>query len=104
MEITLSLKKIDFVKKAARTLDIHPDIAKQVIQELMDQILKSLERGERIELRDFGIFDVVVRKAKVGRNPQNPSVDIAIPARKGVKFKAGKKTGSGAKIGRSGKL
>ena len=82
--------KATLVKKAAHKLNIDPKIAKQVVQALLDQILRSLSEGDRIELRNFGVLEVVKRKSKIGRNPQKPSVDIPIPARKSVKFKPGK--------------
>jgi nucleoid DNA-binding protein len=44
-----------------------------------------------LEFRDFGVFEVVVRKQKVGRNPKNALVPIIIPARPAVKFTPGKK-------------
>ena len=50
-----------------------------------------LFRSNRIEFRDFGVFEIVERKQKVGRNPKNASVPIIIPARKAVKFTSGKK-------------
>ncbi len=43
-----------------------------------------------MELRKFGVFDVKIRKARVGRNPKQPKTDVPIPARAMVKFKAGK--------------
>jgi len=43
-----------------------------------------------VELRNFGVFDVKIRKARVGRNPNRPEKDVPIPPRATVKFKAGK--------------
>ena len=43
-----------------------------------------------MELRNFGVFEVKVRKARVGRNPNAPETDVPIPQRSVVKFKAGK--------------
>ena len=51
----------------------------------------SLSKGDRLEFRDFGVFEIVERKQKIGRNPKNASVPIIIPARLAVKFTAGKK-------------
>jgi len=44
-----------------------------------------------LEFRDFGVFEVVKRKQKIGRNPKNASVPIIIPERRAVKFTPGKK-------------
>jgi len=46
--------------------------------------------GVRLQDRNFGVFEVKVRKARVGRNPNKPETDVPIPARSMVKFKAGK--------------
>ena len=43
-----------------------------------------------MELRNFGVFDVVTRKARVGRNPKMPEVTVQIPAKAKVRFRAGK--------------
>ena len=61
-----------------------------VLQRMLDHITASLVRGENVEFRDFGVFDVATRKARVGRNPKKPEETVVIPARKVVKFKAGK--------------
>ena len=52
--------------------------------------VEILVAERRIELRNFGVFEVKVRKARVGRNPNKPETDVPIPARSMVKFKAGK--------------
>ena len=43
-----------------------------------------------MELRNFGVFKIETRKQRIGRNPKNPGVDIQIPERSVVKFRAGK--------------
>jgi nucleoid DNA-binding protein len=61
-----------------------------VIQKTLDHILKAMASNEKVELRNFGVFEVKVRKARVGRNPKAPAVDVPIPERYVVKFKPGK--------------
>ena len=61
-----------------------------VIQKTLDYIAGALAKGEKVELRNFGVFEVKVRKARVGRNPNNPGTDVPIPQRAVVKFKPGK--------------
>ena len=43
-----------------------------------------------MELRNFGVFEVQVRKSRIGRNPNKPETDVVIPTRAVIKFKAGK--------------
>ncbi|CAF0698038.1 HU family DNA-binding protein [Candidatus Methylacidithermus pantelleriae] len=62
----------------------------QVLQKLLDCLKESLGKGETVELRRFGIFQVQMRKARKGRNPKQPETDIIIPPRPVVKFKPGK--------------
>ena len=61
-----------------------------VVQKTFDGIVASLSRGEGVELRNFGVFEVRFRKARIGRNPSDPTKQYPIPARAVVKFKAGK--------------
>jgi len=61
-----------------------------VIQRTLDQITVSLAQGNRVELRNFGVFQVKLRKDRVGRNPKRPEIDVPIAAHSVVKFKAGK--------------
>jgi nucleoid DNA-binding protein len=77
-------------------LAIKPDIKLQqahvaeIITRTLDVIRDALVNGDTVELRNFGVFKIEIRKERIGRNPKNPSVDIQIPARKVVKFRSGK--------------
>ena len=70
---------------------MHPNDVRNIIQAFLDMMTDCLVEGDRLEFRDFGVFEVVVRKQKVGRNPKNALVPIIIPARPAVKFTPGKK-------------
>ncbi|MEQ1853335.1 MAG: HU family DNA-binding protein [Chthoniobacteraceae bacterium] len=61
-----------------------------VVQKTLDQIVEALSRGDNIELRNFGVFEVKLTKPRVGRNPNQPGSSFVIPARATVKFKSGK--------------
>lgn len=63
---------------------------KEVVQLTLDAISHALSSGKNVELRNFGVFEIQVRKARIGRNPNKPEIDVLIPARAAVKFKAGK--------------
>lgn len=62
----------------------------KVVQGALNHITKALAEGKTVELRNFGVFEVKVRKARIGRNPNAPATDVPIPPRAIVKFKAGK--------------
>ncbi len=63
---------------------------KEVVQLTLDAIAHALSSGQNVELRNFGVFQIQVRKARIGRNPNKPETDVIIPTRAVVKFKAGK--------------
>lgn len=61
-----------------------------VVQLTLDHISEAVAARKTVELRNFGVFEVKVRKARIGRNPHQPDTDVPIPQRAGVKFKPGK--------------
>ena len=87
------MTKRDIVLDLSRNTDIklnQQDIM-DVLQASLESITRALARSETVELRNFGVFDVVGRKPRMGRNPRNPDVDVPIPAKAIVKFRPGKK-------------
>jgi nucleoid DNA-binding protein len=62
----------------------------KVVEKTLDGITGALSRGEGIELRNFGVFEVRHRKPRMGRNPAAPDKRYPIPARAVVRFKPGK--------------
>ena len=85
------MTKRDLVVRISRETGLIQEDVYAVIQKTLDHITEALGKGEHIELREFGVFDVCVRKARVGRNPNQPERTVPIPERKVVKFKAGKR-------------
>ena len=69
---------------------MHQAQVADVITHTLDAIRDALVNGATVELRNFGVFKIEIRKERIGRNPKDPSVDIRIPARKVVKFRSGK--------------
>jgi len=63
---------------------------KEIVQQTLDTIGEAICDGRNVELRNFGVFQIQVRKARVGRNPNRPETDVMIPTRAVIKFKAGK--------------
>lgn len=94
--MTTMMKKDTVTKKSlvssiSQERGLHPTEVRNVIQSFLDRMTSSLVDGERLEFRDFGVFEVVERKQKIGRNPKNAEVPIIIPARRAVKFTPGKR-------------
>lgn len=61
-----------------------------VVGKTLDCITLALAQGQTVELRNFGVFDVVTCKPRVGRNPKIPEITVHIPAKAKVRFRAGK--------------
>ena len=60
------------------------------VQMILDVIQKALADGRNVELRNFGVLEVQIRKSRIGRNPNKPKTEVVIPKRAVVKFKSGK--------------
>ena len=86
---TMTKKKL--IHSISQEKGIHPNDVRHVIQAFLDKMTDSLSEGDRLEFRDFGVFEVVERKQKIGRNPKKAAEPIVIPARNAVKFTPGKK-------------
>ena len=88
--VLMTLTKRDLVIRISEETGLIQAQVFDVVQKTLDCIAESLAKGDKVELRNFGVFDVKIRKARVGRNPNKPATDVPIPARAMVKFKAGK--------------
>jgi nucleoid DNA-binding protein len=86
----MTLTKRDLVVRISSETGIVQQQVLDVIQKTLDCIAEALAKGDKVELRNFGVFEVKVRKARIGRNPNAPEADVPIPERSVVKFKAGK--------------
>ena len=73
---------------AAKTKYTQVDI-KKIIQILFDEVVAELTGGNRLEFRDFGVFEIVNRKPRTGRNPRTGQ-RVGVPAKRVVTFKMGK--------------
>ena len=92
-----NLTKRQIVQKIYEIADFdHKDVS-QIVQKTLECISGALTEGKNVELRNFGVFELQVRKSRVGRNPNRPETDVIIPRRVVVKFKAGKEMKNGLK-------
>jgi DNA-binding protein HU-beta len=83
------MTKADLVDVLAKEADITKAAAAMALDAYVGALTKELKKGGKIGLVGFGTFSVSKRKAREGRNPQTGAT-IKIPAKKVVKFKAGK--------------
>ena len=86
----MTMTKRDLVIRVARQANMKQSDVMDIIQLTLDTITEELGEGNNIEFRNFGVFEVLTRKARVGRNPNSPKQTVKIPERAVVKFKPGK--------------
>jgi nucleoid DNA-binding protein len=84
------MTKRDLVVRISEETGLVQQDVLTVVQKTLDYISDAVTKGQKVELRNFGVFEVKVRKARVGRNPNAPAADVPIPPRAVVKFKPGK--------------
>ena len=85
-----NLTKRDLVVAISNETGLIQSDVFNVIQRTLDHITDALAKGENVELRNFGVFEVRLTRSRVGRNPNQPDIDVTIPSRATVKFKDGK--------------
>lgn len=86
-----TVTKNKLISSISQDNGIHPNDVRHVIQSFLDKMRECLQEGSRLEFRDFGVFEIVERRQKIGRNPKKAAEPIVIPARLAVKFSPGKK-------------
>lgn len=82
------MTKKDIILKVSDETNLKQIYVKKVVQKTFDYIIEALVRGEKIELRNFGVFKIKQRKSRTGRNPRTGQV-VPVPPRKVVVFKPG---------------
>ncbi len=81
--------KLDIVNEVVDHTGITKTKAEIAVEAVFEAMKKALARGDRIELRGFGVFNVKPRKTGIGRNPRT-GAEVSIPPGKAVRFKPGK--------------
>ena len=85
----LSVIKLDIINEVVNKTGITKSKAEVAVEAVFETMKKALTRGDRIELRGFGVFNVRPRKTGIGRNPRT-GAEVNIPPGKAVRFKPGK--------------
>ena len=81
-------KKDIVLKIAEQEKDLTQIEIKRIVQKTLDEIISSLEKGQTVELRNFGVFKVKSRRGRMGRNPRTGE-EVPVPAKKVAVFKPG---------------
>ena len=84
-----TITKKEVIDRIAENTNTRRAVVKPVVQYFLDEIIDELAKNNRLEFRDFGIFDVKTREARMAQNPKTLE-KVQVPAKRTVKFKAGK--------------
>ncbi|MEN8148504.1 MAG: HU family DNA-binding protein [Planctomycetota bacterium] len=84
-----TITKKELVSRIADRTGQTKVVTKEVIQLFLDEIISELGRGNRLEFREFGVFEIKERAARKAQNPRTLE-KVYVPAKKVVKFKVGR--------------
>jgi integration host factor subunit beta len=83
-----TITKKDLVDRIVSSTSVKKQLAKDILQQFLNDIAAELARGNRIEFRDFGVFEVKKRSARTAQNPKTLE-KVRVPAKRTIKFKTG---------------
>jgi integration host factor subunit beta len=84
-----TITKKDLVDRIAEESGFKRVLVKRVVQKFLDEIIDELGEGNRLEFRDFGVFEIRDRAARVAQNPKTLE-RVHVPRKRTVKFKIGR--------------
>jgi integration host factor subunit beta len=84
-----TITKKELVARIAERTGVTKVVAKDIIQRFLDEIIRELGRGNRLEFREFGVFEIKGRAARKAQNPRTLE-KVEVPAKRVVKFKVGR--------------
>ena len=89
MRTTRTTTKKELVNRIADRTGHTKVVVKEVLQTFLDEIIQELSIGNRLEFREFGVFEVKERRARRAQNPRTLE-KVDVPAKRVVKFKVGR--------------
>ena len=84
-----TITKKELIDRIAEQTQAKRVEVKRVVQSFLDEIVSELSKSNRLEFRDFGVFEVRTREARVAQNPKTLE-RVKVPAKRTVKFKMGR--------------
>ena len=84
-----TITKKDLIDEIAERAQAKHTVVKAVVQNFLDEIISELAKGNRLEFRDFGVFEIREQAARMAQNPKTLE-PVEVPARRIVKFKMGR--------------
>jgi integration host factor subunit beta len=84
-----TITKKELIDRIADATSNKRVVVKRIIQRFLDEIIDELGKGNRLEFRDFGVFESKVRAARTAQNPKTLE-RVYVPSKRTVKFKVGR--------------
>lgn len=84
-----TITKKDLVDRISEQSGYKRVMVKRVLQSVLDEIIEELGNGNRLEFRDFGVFELRERAARIAQNPKTME-KVSVPSKRTVKFKVGR--------------
>src|SRR3954454_3426293 len=84
-----TITKKELIDRIAESAGSRRVLVKKVVQQFLDEIVNELGRGNRLGVRDFGVFETKLSKARKAQNPKTLK-PVAVPEKRTVKFKVGR--------------
>lgn len=84
-----TITKKELIDRIAEKSSHKRVVVKKIVQNFLDEIIDELGAGNRLEFRDFGVFESRVRAARTAQNPKTLE-RVSVPAKRTVKFKVGR--------------
>jgi len=84
-----TVTKKELIDRIAENTQAKRVVVKRIVQSFLDEIIVELARDNRLEFRDFGVFETRTRAARVAQNPKTLE-RVPVPAKRTVKFKMGR--------------
>ena len=84
-----TITKKEFIDRIAEKTQARRIVVKRIVQSFLDEIIDELAQNNRLEFRDFGVFETRTRAARVAQNPRTLE-RVKVPSKKTVKFKMGR--------------
>ena len=84
-----TITKKEVIYRIAENTNTRRAVVKPVVQSFLDEIIDELAKNNRLEFRDFGVFETKIRAARKAQNPKTME-QVLVPAKRNVKFKMGR--------------
>ena len=84
-----TITKKELIDRIAETTQAKRVVVKRIVQSFLDEIINELAADNRLEFRDFGVFETRTRTARIAQNPKTLE-RVQVPPKRSVKFKMGR--------------